>query len=593
MGQKVGMEEKDINTWVEKHINNVNQLLLNKDIVKVSNIFKKIESRINELSDLDLLLKIYSFKGYFHHLQNNKSEAINYFEKGLNVIKDSQKYNLSKIKILNSLGHLYKDEGEFNKAYKVLHEAIRISNQENIKNSISHNNLATLNYKLKKYDNAEKFYKSAIFIEQNKEKKDPITLIKYFTNLANLYSSQKKHKESIEIHKKTLSYLEKTNEVKFLISNYKGLANSFIQTDRFFEAEICLKKALAIIDENKLYSKKFELYLILSDVYKNLKNFSLQEKYILKSLKFYNDDFYNKINALEKLHRLYFDLKKYDLAYRTLLELLNAKQKIVKIERDQKLLELEEKFESEQKDILIAQEKKYNQQLQDNNVQLANLNEDLAQFNYGVSHDLKEPIRSVKGGLKILSARVKSKLNEEELAEIQRIQDAAARMEMMLEDLYQFSSLGNNLQKMKPVNLNEVLAIVQADLQLKIKETNTSILFDELPTIKGHKILLVQLFQNLINNAIKFRRPELDPKIQILYKFEEGRHVIHVQDNGKGIKKEDQANVFKLFKRLKSTEHVEGTGVGLSIVQKIVKKMQGEISLASVYGSGTCFIIKL
>ena len=105
--------------------------------------------------------------------------------------------------------------------------------------------------------------------------------------------------------------------------------------------------------------------------------------------------------------------------------------------------------------------------------------------------------------------------------------------------------------------------------------------------------MYVQLFQNLVNNALKFRRVDVNPVVKIECKSEENWHVIHVQDNGVGIRQEDLPHVFKLFKRLKETDYREGSGVGLSIVQKIVKKMQGEISLASVYGSGTTFMVKL
>jgi signal transduction histidine kinase len=115
----------------------------------------------------------------------------------------------------------------------------------------------------------------------------------------------------------------------------------------------------------------------------------------------------------------------------------------------------------------------------------------------------------------------------------------------------------------------------------------------DLPVVRGYKSMYVQLFQNLVNNALKFRREGVSPIVKVEYKPNEDWHVIHVQDNGVGIMQQDIPQVFKLFKRLKETDYRDGSGVGLSIVQKIIKKMQGEISLASVHGSGTTFIIKL
>jgi len=153
--------------------------------------------------------------------------------------------------------------------------------------------------------------------------------------------------------------------------------------------------------------------------------------------------------------------------------------------------------------------------------------------------------------------------------------------------------LGGDLKDAKDIDLNEALAIVEADLQMRIRENEATLTVDELPVVRGYKSMYVQLFQNLVNNALKFRREGVLPIIKIEYQPNKDWHVIHVQDNGVGIKQDDIPQVFKLFKRLKETEFREGSGVGLSIVQKIIKKMQGEISLASVHGSGTTFIIKL
>jgi signal transduction histidine kinase len=279
-------------------------------------------------------------------------------------------------------------------------------------------------------------------------------------------------------------------------------------------------------------------------------------------------------------------------AYETLKKIYLLNNKTIQKEKEDKILELQEKFETEQKDKLIKQEQAFNQTLQEKNRELAALNEDLAQFNYGVSHDLKEPIRLVRGRLSHMHVKSFHKLEPEEQSSLETSLAAAERMERMLEDLHKFSSLGSNLKNLQQVNLNEVLAIVQADLQERIRSNEALIEVDKLPNLLGYKNMFVQLFQNLINNALKFRRLEVTPHIKISYKADEDWHIIHVQDNGVGIKKENQEQVFKLFKRLQETEAREGSGVGLSIVQKIVKKMQGEISLASVYGTGTCFILK-
>lgn len=114
-----------------------------------------------------------------------------------------------------------------------------------------------------------------------------------------------------------------------------------------------------------------------------------------------------------------------------------------------------------------------------------------------------------------------------------------------------------------------------------------------MPTIDAHKGMMVQLFQNLINNAIKFRKLNENPIIEITYNESDKWHEISVKDNGLGIAEKHQKDVFKLFKRLDKTKNIEGTGIGLSLCQKIITKMQGTIGLASVEGEGTTFIIKV
>jgi signal transduction histidine kinase len=185
------------------------------------------------------------------------------------------------------------------------------------------------------------------------------------------------------------------------------------------------------------------------------------------------------------------------------------------------------------------------------------------------------------------------KLNEDEHSALKSLEDSVRRIDNMIDDLLSFATLGAGEKVMAQVNLNEVVALVQADLQLRIKENQANIVVSNLPTIDAHKGMMVQLFQNLINNALKFRKENENPVVEISWNQQDNWHEILVKDNGVGIAEKHQKDVFKLFKRLDKTKNIEGTGIGLSLCQKIITKMQGTIGLASVEGEGTTFIIKL
>jgi light-regulated signal transduction histidine kinase (bacteriophytochrome) len=164
-------------------------------------------------------------------------------------------------------------------------------------------------------------------------------------------------------------------------------------------------------------------------------------------------------------------------------------------------------------------------------------------------------------------------------------------MNGLLDGLLKYATIGNNEQEFGPVDLNDVLAVCQSNLRVLIEETEASLIIDPLPTVYGSMQLLTQLYQNLLTNALKFRKQGLKPVIKIGVAESEEEHIIFVADNGIGILNEHKEKIFEIFHRLHNQTEYEGTGIGLAICQKIVKRLNGAIWVESEAGNGATFYV--
>jgi len=566
---------------------------------------RESEAAMSKINNLMTLAKQYNslkylgsgqfMKGFLYYGLNEIKLAISCYEISLGYYSNKPELFFDEIKQnKNSLGVLYKNIGEFKGALQALFDSIEISEEYNLPNSIAYNNIANIYAVQEDYKKALSYFQLAIEKENEVENSNRSQVVKYLTNIAVLHTKIGNFDEADQIYRKTLDYCEENNEFETLVQSLKGLSIVLLEKKEYENAEIFLNRAVSLSQKISYNVYLVDISLYLAEIYEHTKKPSQQIASLNYALRIAQESLRSKeMLVLENIHDYYFKNGNINEAYETLKKMFILNKKLFLKEKEENILEMQEKFESEQKDKLIKQEKEFSETLKHKNLELAELNDDLAQFNHGVSHDLKEPIRLVKGRLTYLQSLASSKLDLQELGSLDIAQAAAERMEKMLEDLHKFSTLGGNLKDAKEVDLNEVLAIVQADLQMRIRENNAEVEVGKLPVVQGYKSMYVQLFQNLTNNALKFRKEGMPPVIKITHHEDKLWHIIDIEDNGVGIKPENLEEVFKLFKRLKETDYKEGSGVGLSIVQKIAKKMQGEISLASIYGSGTTFTLKL
>lgn len=228
------------------------------------------------------------------------------------------------------------------------------------------------------------------------------------------------------------------------------------------------------------------------------------------------------------------------------------------------------------------------------NIDILKKNEELESFTYAASHDLLEPLRKITTFGDLLKESCLDKLDKKEVSYIGKIEKAAFRMKSLIDDLLHYSRFAKSNARFEPIGLNEIIQEVLDDLEVQISEVKGDVLVDSLPNIEADKIQMRQLFQNLISNGLKYRRPNIPPKIIITsVPNDNGLYKLSVEDNGIGIEKKYRDKVFEPFKRINGLTKAMGSGMGLFICSKIVDRHNGTISVESNNNEGATFIILL
>lgn len=242
------------------------------------------------------------------------------------------------------------------------------------------------------------------------------------------------------------------------------------------------------------------------------------------------------------------------------------------------------------KSALRARERQY--QFREQAKALQRSNEDLQRFAYAASHDLQEPMRTIASFSQLLARRNEGKLDEDSRLFLRIILNGVDRMVTLIRDLMEFARhTSAELPPPVAVDCNTVLGLALQHLQFKISETGASIAFERMPVVLSHETRLLQVFQNLIGNALKYC--ERKPEIAITARREGNFWVIAIKDNGIGIPQEHQERIFGLFQRLHTREQYPGSGIGLATCKRIIEQYGGRIWVESTPGEGSTFYFTL
>jgi PAS domain S-box-containing protein len=238
----------------------------------------------------------------------------------------------------------------------------------------------------------------------------------------------------------------------------------------------------------------------------------------------------------------------------------------------------------------ITERRRREQELKKLSEELARSNADLKDFAYVASHDLKKPLQSIEGFVKLLRRRYRGKLDAKADEFIEYIGSSVKRMQMLIKDLLEYSQLGakGKGKKFKPTDCSGVVEKAVGNLQAAIEESNAVVTYDELPAVMIDTLQMMSLFQNLIDNAIKFRGKKA-PRIHISAERKGDEWVFSIRDNGIGIDPKDVERIFEMFQRLHGSTDYPGTGIGLAICKRIIEGHGGRIWVESKIGKGSTF----
>jgi light-regulated signal transduction histidine kinase (bacteriophytochrome) len=275
--------------------------------------------------------------------------------------------------------------------------------------------------------------------------------------------------------------------------------------------------------------------------------------------------------------------------------------------QEQKLKAINKALENEIAERKASEEqvKELNRQLLNNIARLESANKDLDRFAFMASHDLQEPLRKIRTFSDMLFVKYKDALDNDAKNHISRIQKAAGRMQALIKDILTFSSLSSEKDAFVNTDLNQLLKDILLDMQTTVSEKKATIILDPLPPLVVNPGLMRPLFSNLVGNALKYSKKDVEPVIKIYSEIstagnEHGQTAgqnkycrIYVEDNGIGFDQKYAEQIFDMFTRLHLSGEFEGTGIGLALCKRIADLHNGFISARSKLSNGSTFIVSL
>ena len=243
----------------------------------------------------------------------------------------------------------------------------------------------------------------------------------------------------------------------------------------------------------------------------------------------------------------------------------------------------------------ITARKRAEESLERQAQELSRSNLELQQFAYVASHDLQEPLRKIQAFGDLLKIRYADTLSEQGRDYLTRMQNAAGRMQLLINDLLSLSRAGTRRQMFASVDLNNVTKAVLSDLEIRIEQLGATVNVGSLPTIEADAVQLTQLIQNLVGNALKFHKPNESPVVTVSSKvlLDQGICELTIADNGIGFDEKYLDRIFQVFQRLHGRAEYEGTGVGLAVCRRIIERHCGTITAHSIQGEGAQFVVTL
>ena len=544
--------------------------------------------KIAEENDLAVVRAYgYDLKAAVERDKGNYNNALRLYHLGLKSLEEDPEH-IPVVSLLSGIGIILQRQGRNDQSIKYFNQALDYAKRLKQKEGPVLNNLAISYKNLGMYEKAIELYNQVI--DLYKVNKDYAGLTLAYMNLAVVYGQKSDYTLTRKYLQMAIEAGKNSGSNKRTQSIYINLA-SVERLDG--NTEMAIHYALKGLQSERADSTPrlhLENILVLADC-------CLDEGSIEEALLYFNSA--RKIGEqlgedpkleyvygrIADIHARKGDFKQahhYRSVQNKFISELREQSKVYDIIKEE-MNELERALEE------MTEKNKYQGLLLEKSREIEMQNEDLRQFAYAAAHDISEPLRMIGSFTQLLLKRLDGKLDERSLEYAEHIKSGTSRLHTLLSDLLKYTNIERLQDEWKDVDLNKTLEDLRKDLKLKIDETGAKIEYLTLPVVYGLPSYVKLLFQNLLTNAIKFRKENVDPVISIDHRDLGNRWEINVRDNGIGIREQDTKKIFTLFKRLHSTEEYEGTGIGLAICKKIMNKMDGEIGIESTYGEGTVF----
>jgi signal transduction histidine kinase len=555
--------------------------------------------------------------------------AKDYYQNSLAIAKQAKDLQLEEFGY-HGLGTLYEVMGDYDKAIENYWSSIHLAELQGSRSGVVNTmqNIAITYTKLKNHQTAletiEKAYKLSL------EEKDTLLIGSVLFDYGKVLNAKDFHDEALLKFTESLRLFQSANLKPLIARCYFYIADTYTSKGNYALAQSYFlqcadyKSFISVKSYTELNAKLGSLYIKQGRWHEAenafLTSFQQADKYQLRDLK--------KESALS-LSEVYAKLNDFSKAYQfgNIASLL--RDSLYNEAQSKGITELQFKYDTEKSEKEIQALKLQqtesllifgailflslfavslyvihlrgknnrslqikNRQIEEQNMLLLEKNAALEQFAYAAAHDLKEPLRNIGSFANLLQRRYKGQFDESAQEYMNFIVTGAKRMNDLLVGLLNFSALTNQKADNEEVKLNEVIEVVKANLKTAIEDKSATLQVPLLlPSLPIHHLHLVQLFQNLISNALKFNDGK--PIISIAAQDSEKEILITLSDNGIGMDKAYESKVFRLFHRLDKNKNYEGSGVGLSICKNIVEKYGGRIWYESEVGKGTTFFIAI